>query len=112
MPNTNPTPISPPLPADTETTSPYLALAARIGALVTLKQQQYGDSFGDAPKILRILYPDGIQPDQYDNVLTIVRILDKFKRLATNHSTDTENPWEDVTGYGLLGLHATTPPKP
>lgn len=85
--------------------SPYIALAIEVGRLVTAKQLQYGDSFGTAPKILRLLYPNGIQPDQYADLLTIVRILDKFKRLATNHVSDTENPWQDITGYSLLALH-------
>lgn len=101
-----PDPPVPQTPVDASTSSPYLALAANIGALVTTKQEQYGDSFGTAPKILQLLYPNGIQPNQYTDLLTIVRILDKFKRLATNHSTDTENPWHDITGYSLLALHA------
>lgn len=87
--------------------SPYIALAAQVGALVTTKQQQYGDSFGAAPQILRLLYPNGIRPDQYQTLLCIVRILDKVKRLATGHPSDTEDPWLDIAGYSLLALHAT-----
>lgn len=87
--------------------SPYPALAAQVGALVTIKQAQYGNSFTVAPQILRLLYPDGIRPDQYDTLLSIVRVLDKLKRLATGYRGDTENPWLDIAGYSLLALHAT-----
>jgi len=45
----------------------------------------------------RILYPAGISPAQYD-VLAIVRILDKFFRIATNKHALGENPGKDVSG--------------
>lgn len=80
----------------------YADLGKEIGEMVAAKQQQYGDSFGDAPKLLAILYPDGIRPDQYRDVLTVVRILDKLKRVATRHSSDTESPYVDIMGYALL----------
>lgn len=91
-------------PASSPNHSPYVALAIEVGRLVTAKQLQYGNSFEIAPKILRLLYPNGIQPNQYDDLLSIVRVLDKLKRVATRHSTDRENPWKDITGYGLLAL--------
>lgn len=82
----------------------YEALGAAIGRLVTQKQVQYGNSFGVAPKILGLLYPDGVKSDQYDSLLSVVRILDKLKRIATQHPSDTENPWEDIGGYSILEL--------
>lgn len=82
----------------------YEAIGAGIGRLVTQKQAQYGNSFGVAPKILGLLYPDGVKSDQYDSLLSVVRILDKLKRIATQHPSDTENPWEDIGGYSILEL--------
>lgn len=82
----------------------YEAIGANIGRLVTQKQAQYGDSFGTAPKILTLLYPDGVKLDQYDSLLTVVRVLDKLKRVATAHPSDKESPWEDITGYSILEL--------
>lgn len=82
----------------------YEAIGAGIGQLVSQKQAQYGDSFGVAPKILALLYPDGIKPDRYDSLLSVVRILDKLKRIATQHPSDTENPWGDIGGYSILEL--------
>ena len=80
----------------------YADLGREIGELVAAKQAQYGDSFGDCPKLLAILYPNGIRPDQYQDVLTVVRMLDKLKRIATRHESDTESPYVDLMGYALL----------
>ncbi len=46
------------------------------------------------------MFPDGISPDQYDNVLAIARILDKLFRIAQGQLNDS---FEDIAGYGLLG---------
>lgn len=80
----------------------YTQIGIKIGNLVDEKQAAYGDSFGKAPKILNILYPDGIRPDQYEDVLAIVRILDKFSRITTKKDAFGENPWKDIAGYSLL----------
>lgn len=82
----------------------YEALGAEIGRLVASKQKQYGDSFATAPKILALLYPDGVPVSAYPDLLTIVRILDKLKRVATRHESDDESPYLDISGYALLAL--------
>ncbi len=84
----------------------YIALATQIGELVTAKQEQYGRSFESAPKILALLYPDGVQPEHYGTLLAVVRILDKLKRVATQHPSDTEDHWRDIMGYSLLMVAA------
>jgi len=83
----------------------YVELGTETGELVTQKQLAYGDSFGKSGAVLRQLYPNGIRIDQYDDMLTIVRILDKLFRIATDPSAFGENPYRDITGYGLLGMH-------
>lgn len=81
----------------------YRALGEEIGALVEMKQQAYGDSFNRAGEVLHVLYPDGIAPDQYVDVLAIVRILDKLFRIATDRDALGESPYRDVAGYAILG---------
>lgn len=83
-------------------TGHYEQVARSIGQLVDEKQQLYGDSFGAAPAILCILYPDGVKPEQYESLLTMVRVLDKLKRIATDNDSDGEDPWRDVGGYAVL----------
>lgn len=91
---------------------PYEAMGAAIGRLVAAKQLQYGDSFGTAPQMLAVLYPNGVRVDQYGDLLTVVRVLDKLKRVATRHATDLESPWEDIAGYALLALASGHPDPP
>lgn len=86
---------------DTELT----VLADQLGQLVSEKNAAYGDSAKTSGDILRLLYPRGIRPDQYDNALLVVRVLDKLSRIAHHGSQDPmgEEPWKDIAGYGLLG---------
>ena len=81
----------------------YEELGRQIGKLVDKKNQQYGNSFAKSDKILKVLYPNGIKPDQYKDMMGVIRIIDKLFRIATNSSGDIENPWEDIAGYGILG---------
>ena len=80
----------------------YSQRGKEIGELVERKNKAYGDSFAKSGDILRILYPNGLEPDQYDDVLAIVRIIDKLFRIATDRDALGENPWEDICGYSLL----------
>ena len=81
----------------------YEKIASKIGRLVQDKQKHYGDSFGKAGDFLRLLYPDGIKPEQEDDLLTVVRVFDKLMRIATDKDALGENPYSDIVGYGLLG---------
>ena len=81
----------------------YEQLGISVGQLVDKKNAQYGDSVHKAGDILRILYPEGVKPEQYDDMLLMVRVLDKLSRIA-NGNQGEENAWQDVCGYGLLGI--------
>lgn len=78
-------------------------LGAGIGRLVAEKNKAYGDSFAKAGEVLRIMYPEGIRPEQYDDALAITRIVDKLFRIATMKDAFGESPYRDIAGYGLLG---------
>ena len=80
----------------------YEALGKAIGALVDEKNLQYGDAFNRGGCILEILYPDGVRPDQYRDMLGVIRVIDKLFRVA-NGKQGSEDPWQDIAGYGLLG---------
>ena len=82
----------------------YVKIAQEIGALVEEKNKAYGDSFARSGEVLRILYPDGIRPEQYDDMLGVVRVIDKLFRIATDRDAFGENPWQDIAGYGILGV--------
>ena len=57
--------------------------------------------------MLRLLYPDGVRPEQYDDLLALTRIVDKCFRIA-NGNQGEENAYADVAGYGLLGAMRTS----
>ena len=84
-------------------------IGAQVGDLVQQKQEAYGDSFGRSGECLRQMFPDGIKPKQYDDLLTIARILDKLFRIANNPDAFDENPYQDIVGYGLLGMKRHNP---
>jgi hypothetical protein len=80
----------------------YEGAGAAIGRLVDKKQRAYGRSFDLVGSVLKIVYPHGIRPEQYDDLGAMIRILDKFFRIATDKDALGESPWTDVAGYGLL----------
>lgn len=82
----------------------YHEIGEEIGRLVQEKNEAYGDSFGQACRILEVLYPDGIQPTQYRDALAITRVIDKLFRLANKKDAFGESPWRDICGYAILGV--------
>jgi hypothetical protein len=87
----------------TENRFDYQALANEIGSLVNEKNKAYGNSFEDAEQFLKLLFPAGIPLESYSDMLCIVRIFDKLKRIATKKDAFGESPYRDLVGYGLLG---------
>ena len=83
----------------------FSELGGTVGELVHDKQLAYGDSFGRSGECLRQMFPKGIDINQYDDLLTIARILDKLFRLANDPRAFNENPYQDIVGYALLGMN-------
>lgn len=83
----------------------FTDLGTEIGALVEQKNAAYGSSFAVAGDFLRLLFPDGVPADRYDDALLLVRIFDKQMRIATDKDAFGESPYQDIAGYGILGLH-------
>jgi hypothetical protein len=72
----------------------FQKLGSELGAFIDDRQVRYGNSFAKCGEFLKLLYPDGVRPEQYTDMLAIVRIFDKQMRLATGKNDE---------GYGLLG---------
>lgn len=81
----------------------YTERGTAIGELVERKNAAYGDSITRTGELLRILYPEGLRPEQYDDLALQVRIFDKQMRIATDRDALGESPYEDIAGYGILG---------
>lgn len=86
-------------------TSPknFSELAAELGKLVDEKNAAYGD-WNVPGQMLKLLYPNGVKPEQMDDMLTVVRILDKLRRIATKKDAFGESPYKDIFGYSLLAI--------
>ena len=59
----------------------YEEQAEAIGKLVAEKNAAYGSAFAEAHHILKVLYPNGISPDQYTDALAVIRVIDKLALL-------------------------------
>lgn len=81
----------------------YEQIGQQIGKLVSGKQECYGDSFGNAGQVMKILYPDGVKPEQLESALTMIRVVDKLFRIANGDQGD-ESAWSDICGYSILEL--------
>ena len=86
--------------------STFEAIGIEVGQLVAVKNAAYGSSFEKSGDILKILYPNGVSPEQYQDMLAIVRLLDKFFRIATDVNALAEDPRKDIVGYGILMVDA------
>ena len=88
----------------------FQELAKEIAELVTEKERAYGSAFDKAGDFMRLLYPEGIKPEQYKDMLCTVRIFDKLMRIATSYEGTEEkkvDAYSDINGYSLLGLRAS-----
>ena len=81
-------------------------IGQEIGDITAQKNEAYGSSYDQSGRILAILYPGGVQPEQYQDMLAVVRVIDKLFRIATRKDAFGESPWRDVAGYGVLGCAA------
>ena len=81
-------------------------VGAKIGRLVSEKNTAYGDSFARSGDILKILYPNGIGLEQYEDMLALIRIIDKLFRIATSKDSFKEDPYTDIAGYCILKVAA------
>ena len=84
----------------------FKSITDSLAELLSKKNKAYGNAFEQAKEFLKLLYPDGIRPDQYEDMLFIVRIFDKLKRIATSKNAFNESPYQDIAGYAILALAA------
>lgn len=87
----------------------YEGMGQKIGRIVDAKNRAYGNSFANAGRIMEVLFPKGIPPEQMDLALVLVRIVDKLGRIANDVTAFGEDPWMDIAGYAILMLGQADP---
>jgi hypothetical protein len=94
--------------------SEYEQKALKIGNTVTNKQKAYGNAVVRSNEVLQAFmkpYFNGvtktynIPEDLFLHMQILVRTIDKWNRIINNPKQDlmSENTYDDITGYGLLG---------
>jgi len=83
---------------------PLVEIGTEVGILLERKNLAYGSSFERAPEILRVLFPEGVRPEQYQDLLVVTRVIDKLFRIANDKTAFNEDPWKDIAGYAILSL--------
>lgn len=87
------------------TKHPFVRIAEEMGKLVVEKNAAYGSAYITSATFLELLFPNGVHPTRYTDMLLMVRMFDKMMRLATRKDAFGESPWRDMNGYTLLGIH-------
>lgn len=80
---------------------PHEAIGRDLGMLVDQKHASYGPALETSGAALKLLYPDGIKPEQYVHALAFARMWDKWSRIAHDSGAFGESPYEDLIGYLL-----------
>ena len=80
----------------------FHSVANEMADLVVEKNAAYGDSFNVSGEFIKLLWPNGIPKKSYTDMLAIIRIFDKMKRIATDKDALGESPWKDILGYAIL----------
>lgn len=84
-------------------------LFENIWNLLIEKQKSYGDTYSVVPHVLELLLIEKkdengnylLNSTDINNLLTIVRILDKLFRIV-NGNNGNEDAWDDILGYCIL----------
>lgn len=80
----------------------FQTIGKEIGNLVSEKNKAYNNSLNSVGDILKILYPNGIKIEEYHIVSTLVRLLDKLKRMSAD--PNNQENYIDLAGYCILKL--------
>lgn len=98
----------------TDSEDKFTKIATYLGKFTDEKNKQYGSSVDATYKMIEVLmerytYDDEnyIMPKELlKHILLQVRIMDKQNRIFNNPSGkgDSESPYKDVVGYGLIGV--------
>lgn len=94
---------------DAQPKHPFAEIAEQLGKLVIEKNEAYGSAYALCATFLELLFPQGVHPTRYTDMLLLVRMFDKQMRIARRKDAFGESPYRDLAGYSVLGVHKDTP---
>lgn len=86
-----------------ESVSPYQRIGTELGKLCQQKNDAYGAAAITSGAMLRLLFPNGVHPSRFDDMMLIARMWDKISRIATRKDAFGESPYKDLAGYCIIG---------
>ena len=86
-------------------------IGTELAELCSEKNKAYGSSFEKTEPFLKLLWPNGIRPDEYQDLGLVFRVFDKMMRVANQKEAFGESPWRDIAGYGMLGAAQDEQPE-
>jgi len=66
------------------------------------KASDFADSFTTAPQALRLLYPDGVKPDQLEDTATLIRIWDSMSKIAHCDDQKRDETYKEIFSFAVL----------
>lgn len=81
--------------------NPFEKIGQELGAFVDEKNKAYGSAFQQSATFLELLFPKGIPPEQFQNMILFIRMFDKLKRITTHRDAFGEDPEMDLLGLVL-----------
>lgn len=91
------------------TQHPFAQITDELGKLVIEKNNSYGSAYALCATYLELLFPNGVHPSRYTDMLLLVRMFDKQMRIARRKDAFGESPYKDLAGYSVLGIHKDAP---
>lgn len=84
--------------------NPFAILCGDLSDLLWEKRQAYGaNNLTGTGDFFKLLFPEGIPPERYQDALILARMFDKMSRIARGTS-GKEDAWQDLAGYAVCAM--------
>lgn len=91
--------------------SKFHKIATDLASLLEEKDKAYGSAYSKTTEFLKLLFPNGVPPEKYSELLYVTRVFDKLMRVATGGSASEglKDALKDIAGYSILELTKLEP---
>lgn len=81
-------------------------ISSKVIDIVVAKDEQYGTTDKMVSEMLKVIYPNGIEPSKISSFVLLAKQLEKICRSESSNVTEEQkiDALKDLIGYTLLGL--------
>lgn len=84
--------------------NPFDPLCTDLSKLLWEKRQSYGsNNLTGTGDFFKLLFPEGIPPERFQDALILARMFDKMSRIARG-TQGQEDAWQDLAGYAVCAM--------